>query len=514
MFKKQYWIWLSQAFGSTASAFSDKLLYEFRNDPELIYNAREDELKAVLPDNPRLIRRLMNKDLNGIGAIIHFCEKNNVGVLTPESFLYPSSLLSIVGKPLALYYKGTIPDFSEKLSISVVGTRKVTPYGINASYAMSYDLAKSGAIVVSGMADGTDAAAHRGALDAMGCTVAVLGSGIDVVYPKKNTPLYNELILHGLVMTEYAPGMPPNGWHFPQRNRIISGLSSGVLVVEAAQRSGALITAEYAKKQGRLIYAVPGKLGEYTSVGTNALIRAGAKITTSANDIISDFKALYPRTLRDTEKASLRHPGAPSVAQPQAPTVPFVPLNNEVADVEVDNDAYMSMDVDPRIEAARRSHEQKVRKMEKLRLEFPAEFMEEDGYEAPEFWKTKSKARRFPKLSPAPPYDRAQYENEGDISEYLEDKASRSASRPGAEEKQHEKPNEPNKTDKNENFISEQSLTDDEMKIIDALRAHGKTSTDDLASAGIPIHTLLSTLTMLELRGIIQQLPGGYYTLN
>jgi len=288
----RYWIWLSLKFDA-GSVTCDALLQSFNQNPKLIYEADRDTLEPFCKNKSILLNLLLDKSLENVYKILEFCEKENIGILTQDSPQYPSSLLRIVGKPIVLYYKGIIPDFSKKLTVGVVGTRNVTPYGSTSAYTVSHDLASAGAIVVSGMALGTDTAAHRAAIDAKGCTVAFLGCGIDRVYPRENTRLMQEIIENGAVMTDYIPGSKPEGWHFPVRNRLISGVSHGVLVVEASAKSGALITASHALKQGKLLYAIPGKVGELASVGTNQLICDGAKTVTSSNDILSDFSGLF-----------------------------------------------------------------------------------------------------------------------------------------------------------------------------------------------------------------------------
>lgn len=292
MYDVRYWLWLSLIF-ETGSPLCDKLLSAWSHNPKSIYEADKAALSPFCKNNEYILSRLLDKRLNRVYSILDFCQKENIGIITPESRNFPSSLLKIPSQPLVLYYKGRLPDFSRSLGVAVVGTRSVTPYGSSAAYTISHDLASAGAIVVSGMALGADTAAHRGALDAGGHTVAFLGCGIDIIYPKDNAKLMQEIISVGTVMTEYAPGLRPEGRHFPVRNRLISGVSNAVLVIEAPERSGALITASHGLKQGKLIYAVPGKVGELSSTGTNLLIQNGAKMVTSAKDIISDFSGLY-----------------------------------------------------------------------------------------------------------------------------------------------------------------------------------------------------------------------------
>ena len=190
---------------------------------------------------------------------------------------------------MLLYYRGVLPDFNAGVRIAVVGTRKLSDYGRKHAFSLSYDLAKSGATVVSGMAEGIDGVALAAALAADAPTVAVLGTGIDVCYPAEHLTLAKEIVKRGCVLTEYPPGTQPTRYTFPKRNRIISGLSSACLVIEGTERSGSLITARYAKEQGRLIYALPGYVGNKNSEAGNLLIKNGAKIVTAAEDIIRDF---------------------------------------------------------------------------------------------------------------------------------------------------------------------------------------------------------------------------------
>ncbi len=306
MYDVRYWLWLSLIF-ETGSPKCDTLLNAFNHNPKSIYEADKVALSPFCKNNDFILSRLLDKRLDRVYSVLDFCQKENIGILTPESRNFPSSLLKIPSQPLVLYYKGRLPDFSRSLGVAVVGMRSVTPYGTSAAYTISHDLASAGAIVVSGMAIGADTAAHRGALDAGGHTIAFLGCGIDIIYPKDNLKLMQEIISVGTVMTEYAPGLKPEGRHFPIRNRLISGVSNAVLVIEADKKSGALITASHGLRQGKLIYAVPGKVGELSSTGTNLLIQNGAKMVTSAKDIISDFSGLYEFKLGQGQKNNVQN---------------------------------------------------------------------------------------------------------------------------------------------------------------------------------------------------------------
>ena len=198
---------------------------------------------------------------------------------------------------MLLYVKGRLPAFDDEAAVAVVGTRDCTPYGIASAEKLGYGLAKGGAVVVSGLAKGIDAAATRGALRAGGITVGVVGNGLDVRYPYESRYLYEDVAAAGVLISEYPPGTEPAGSHFPVRNRIISGLSAATLVVEAPERSGALITAETATEQGRDVFAVPGPIDAPTSVGCNRLIQDGAGLVMDARDILRVYTERFPDRL-------------------------------------------------------------------------------------------------------------------------------------------------------------------------------------------------------------------------
>lgn len=290
-----YWIWLSIACG--AGSESGSFLLSKFGTPEAIYALDEDEIKNVEGIDASLKSKLCDKDTSYAERVYEYCQRVNVGIMTPDSPIYPERLKRIYAKPLVLYYKGKIPVIDDNVLVACVGTRKCSEYGMQTAYKLGAELAQAGAVVVSGMALGIDAMCARGALAAGGQTIAVLGSGIDVIYPKQNAELYKEIIKHGAIITEYAPGTEPDGAHFPVRNRLISGLSLGTCVVEADERSGSLITARHAEKQGRDIFAFPGRVGESTSSGTNELIRNGAIMVRSARDILEEYELLYPHRI-------------------------------------------------------------------------------------------------------------------------------------------------------------------------------------------------------------------------
>lgn len=296
----KYSVWLStRVVPGTRTAC--KLAEHFGYDAEAIYNAEKGEYLAVPGISEKLAEQLSDKNTDQTERILDFCMTHNVSILSFDSKYYPKRLLRLPDFPVILYYKGSLPDIDNEVCIAAVGTRNYTEYGKNNAYVISRDLARAGAIVVSGAAVGIDSFCHRGCLDVMGHTIGVLGCGIDVVYPKSNRDLIYEISLHGTLMTEYPPGTEPAGYNFPKRNRIISGLCLGTLVVEASEGSGALITARTALSQGRDLFALPGNIGEMNSCGTNELIKNGATMITGAYDILAEYDLLFPHKIQ-TEK--------------------------------------------------------------------------------------------------------------------------------------------------------------------------------------------------------------------
>ena len=218
---------------------------------------------------------------------------------------YPKMLKNIHKPPQALYVNGSILP-QDDIAVAIVGSRRASLYGIETAGQLAYELAARGVTVVSGMARGIDSAAHRGALKAKGRTIAVLGSGHNNIYPPENKDLYKEISGTGAVISEFEDDTPPLPKNFPQRNRIISGLSLGVVVVEAARNSGALITADFAAEQGRTVFALPGKISSHTSSGTNELIKDGARLVQSVDDIIEELSlAREPDPAEGPEKKAI-----------------------------------------------------------------------------------------------------------------------------------------------------------------------------------------------------------------
>ncbi len=301
-----YWIWLANACG-VGSRCAVRLSGHF-GDAEGVYKAKAKALYASgVKIDKRVFDRLMDKDLTYAKEILGWCEDMGVKVLCPGHMDYPKNLTQLTDAPMVLYAIGEIPDFSEIFCCAIVGTRKMTEYGRKCAVNFGYNLARCGAVTVSGMARGVDSAAMTAALDAGGKTVAVLGCGIDIVYPAENEELMKRVTKNGCVVTEYAPGTSPYGSNFPVRNRLISALSQAVLVVEGSMRSGALITARHAFYQNKDIYAVPGHIDEHSSDGTNSLIKGGVQAVTDPSEIIEKYEYLYPHLL-EADNVSVEAP--------------------------------------------------------------------------------------------------------------------------------------------------------------------------------------------------------------
>ena len=292
----KYWVWLSEVKGLTNR--SKLLLLDHFGTPENVYYADEEEYCLVPGIEPRQIALLAEKSMEQADRILGACSRLGLRLLTMQDGEYPVRLRNIFEPPVLLYVKGSLPVLDEEAAISMVGTRKATPYGIETAEKIAYGLCRQGALVISGAAAGIDSASHRGALRAGGKTVAVLGCGIDVVYPAGNEWLYRDIAASGALVSEYPPGSAAEAWHFPARNRIISGLSLATIVVEAPEKSGALITANTALEQGRDVFAVPGPIDAPMSRGCNRLVADGAAaLITDSWDVLREYEAMYPHKI-------------------------------------------------------------------------------------------------------------------------------------------------------------------------------------------------------------------------
>ncbi len=286
-----YWIWLADKFGIASKEFPS--FAESFCDPYEVYRFSDEEIEHIEGIGARLKTRLCDKSLESAYAIVKYCRKYKISVIGYNDAEYPARLKTIEDPPVVLYCLGRMPDFDSRLCIAMVGTRNMSEYGKQTAYKISYELAAANVCVVSGMALGIDGVCACGALEAGGTTVAVLGCGLSVTYPKEHEKLERLIAKHGAVITEYPPFERPLPHNFPKRNRIISGLCQGVVIVEGVKGSGALITASKAIAQGRELFAVPGKVNESNSEGPNDLIREGANVALCTDDIIRHYDFLY-----------------------------------------------------------------------------------------------------------------------------------------------------------------------------------------------------------------------------
>lgn len=254
---KKYWIWLSRLEG--VGPIKIKRLLEIYKTPKIIWKLEKEELLKIKGIGEKIANQILDeKYRSNLEQYIEYMEKYHVGIITILDEDYPKNLKNIYDPPIVLYYKGNRKLVNSNKIIAIIGCRNCSIYGENVSKKFSYDLAKEGISIISGMAKGIDRAAHIGALKEKGKTIAVLGSGLDRIYPSENLELYNEIIKNGgIVLSEYVIGTNANRLNFPARNRIISGLSDGVLVVEAKEKSGTLITVDFALEQGKDVYVVP-----------------------------------------------------------------------------------------------------------------------------------------------------------------------------------------------------------------------------------------------------------------
>lgn len=286
-----YWVWFSSA-AETGTQKTDALTEMTHCDPRAIYEGGEEMYRACRIEGA-LLSRLCDKSLRDAEQIVSDCERAGIRIVTQDTDEYPEALRRISSRPILLYVRGELPVGERHLLISVVGTRRMTWYGKQNAYQIGFDLARHGVCVVSGLARGVDGEAHRGCLDAGGKTVAVLGCGLNICYPAEHRGLLREVCANGAAVSEYRPNRRPEASFFPARNRIISGLCRGTLVVEADEKSGAMITARRALTQGRDIFALPGNVGEQNSRGTNALIRNGAQVAETGADVVKPYLPLF-----------------------------------------------------------------------------------------------------------------------------------------------------------------------------------------------------------------------------
>jgi len=292
----KYWMALKSIEGIGNASFQ-ALLDHFRS-LSAVFSATIHELSAISGISKKSATGIVSfKDWDKILRQMEIMDKSGITVITYLDDLYPPNLLNIYDRPAFLYVLGRLDK--EDIPLAIVGSRNASTYGRYTTDRISRELAQKGITIVSGMARGIDSCAHRGALSAKGRTIAVLGSGLDVIYPPENKTLFTAISQNGAVVSEFPMGTQPFAYHFPARNRIISGMSYGVVVVEAGEKSGSLITARLAMEQGRDVFAIPGSIDSASSRGANSLIKQGAKLIENIDDILEDI-------LPQLERSSIR----------------------------------------------------------------------------------------------------------------------------------------------------------------------------------------------------------------
>lgn len=286
-----YWVWLQQVLGYGNSKIKN-LLSKYK-DARSFYELGFNGWKSSGLLTEKGLTKARSYSIDNIKTIVDKCIKFEQSIITFNDIEYPERLRNISNPPCVLYFKGNLPDIENCLAISIVGTRTANSESINTSFEFAYELSKAGALIISGGAIGIDESAHKGALNSGRETVCVLGNGVDVNYPRENSSLRYDISRNGVLISEYPPETPPISRNFPIRNRIISGLSLGTLVIQAGKRSGALITANLAMEQNRDVFSIPGNIKNKLYEGTNNLIKIGAKPATCPMDIIEEYIGVY-----------------------------------------------------------------------------------------------------------------------------------------------------------------------------------------------------------------------------
>lgn len=443
-----YWIWLAECLGY-GSRHLHYLLDRY-SSPYEVFRAESEEIDR-LELSDRIKRALSKKDMRSAYAINDYCVAHNIGILTYEGEDYPSKLRLIADPPAVLYYIGEMPNLNDNLSISVVGTRSMSEYGKASAYKIAYELASAGVTVVSGMALGVDGVAACGAIKGGGKTVAVLGSGVDVVYPREHRRLYERIIENGAVISEYPPTTEVRPNQFPVRNRIISGMTSGTLVVEGDLRSGALITARRAIEQGKEIFALPGNLDNKNSDGTNMLIHDGAQMVLETSDILKAYEFYYGKSIN------------------------YLGFSMSRENSDLDEGAILEMGIcmrgGPVVQRKKKDEAPSDKEAGENILRPRSIPKNKSTREMPTTLKKKSKKLKEEEIFALEPPKKS---TEEEIA----------------------------------------SLSEDERAILRSMPDDRAVSVDELSSMGFECQNIMSTLAMLEIEGFVSSLPGGLYIKN
>ncbi|MBE6611165.1 MAG: DNA-protecting protein DprA [Ruminococcaceae bacterium] len=487
-----YWIWLAQKNGYT-SAEAHKLLRRFPGGAREIYEASPAELKAVTECSPNFLRKLENHDLTEAENILEFCFMNGIRVISCANEHYPRRLHDLYNKPLVLYARGLIRDLDSRFCVSIVGTRDMSEYGKHMTFRLARQLIGYGAIIISGAAYGIDSSANNTAMFLGTETVAVLGSGVNVPYPSANKPMLDWIATNGMVISEFPPNTPPIGRNFPVRNRIISGLCDALIVVEAGEKSGALITARHAADQHRRVYAVPGNAGAPNSMGTNNLIRDGAKLVARSEDVLEDFIDRFnlkqiDRIVNSDKYLRYEYNGKIPILPENMPMTPEQQKKKAGAMIVPDIvplDMASMPDIPTPADIGR-----EIRASALKESELPAEY-------------------RRPAKKTAPPEEPPlrQAADEYTENQPVEPPVIRTEeTRPLPTDKPAAKVNPAERT---RIF----AMMDETCRMVfDAIPDGRSVTTDEIVQlGGFSTDTVMSSLTILELYGTMESLPGGYY---
>ena len=452
-----YWIWLAEQCGYGSKYFTK--LYSYYRDPLEVYNLHNDEVMQLGRKFPLSFKdKLCQRNLAKARAIYEYCNKSGIDVIPFGDERYPERLRLIEDPPVVLYCLGEFPDFNNKLCVGIVGTRKMSRYGRAAAYKFSYELSSLGVCVESGLALGVDAAAACGALDGGEPTAQILGCGVGIVYPKVHSRLREAVIKQGALISEYPPLEEPKKYYFPQRNRIISGISQGIFVTECRKVSGAMITADIAFSQGKELFAFPGNVGEPTAEGPNELLRRGAYAAISVEDIIDHYK-LYFNDGNATETADK--------------------LKNARLDAVDVVEAQKKYSIPDKCEENERINSAPV---------IGAEY----GFGIA----SKSNRNAKPKFE--------QLEIENLAPELITTEKSESESVCEAREP----------TSAPTSTARDYGLDEKTATVFEAIPCKSPVSVDRIACQGLSTSDIITALTMLEIMGLVSSLPGGLYMRN
>ncbi len=445
-----YWLWLSLSCDATVG---NQLVDRF-GSPYQVFQADEEVILDVFRGKkiPLSVRELLRKDLSGAQRTMNYCFTRKIGILTMDNPSYPAALRQIEKPPLVLYYRGKLLKMDKHFSLAVVGTRSMSTYGESVAFSIAHDLARAGTIIISGLARGVDGVAAAAAIAAGGKTVAILGSGLDRIYPAEHRVLAAAIMRNGLILSEYPPFSSPDRFHFPERNRIISGLAAGTLLIEGGERSGALITANQSRTMGKPVFAVPGNIDEPNSFAPNYLIHNGAKAVRSADDIFASFSKQQLRNIR---------------------------IENLLKPVKVSRErilSELSVSSDP---APRSPH--------KGRRD-PLAFRPRASVDATSSVELEEDTPLADSLPFSPIPDATVREKKRPTAPF--------AARPGA----------------NKSAKTSESLSSEENAVFNALPENSPATADIIArEASLGVGKVMSILLMLEIKGYVESLPGGRF---